>query len=47
MQVDESDKAAISDLLLFKKDIESGVLQRGFKDAGARKITATFEWLDK
>lgn len=47
LQVTETDAAAIADLEQFKRGIESGEFQRGFTKAGARKVTATFEWLEK
>ena len=47
LQVSDADKAAITDLENFKRDIDCGNFQRDFTKAGARKVTATFEWLKK
>lgn len=45
LQVPDDDKVAIADLKEFKREIETSEFQRDFKKAGARKVTATFEWL--
>ena len=47
LQVTETDAAAIADLEQFKREIESGEFQRDFTKAGARKVTATFEYIER
>lgn len=47
LSVSDADTAAITDLEDFKRAIDSGEFQRDFTKAGARKVTATFEWLKK
>jgi len=46
-QVSDADTAAIQDLEYFKREIENGNFQRDLTKAGARKVTAVFEWLKK
>ena len=41
------DKKAVADIVAFKREIENGQFQRDFSKVGARKVTATFEWLEK
>lgn len=47
LQVTENDTAAIDGLEELKRGIECGEYQRDLTKAGARKVTATFEWLKR
>lgn len=47
MQVSDDDPEAVAEMLEIKKSIESGEFQRGARESGIRKITATFEYADK
>lgn len=47
LSVSDTDKDGIEALVNIKKEIESGSLQREFMKSGARKATATFEYIEK
>lgn len=46
LSVSETDEKAIADLVELKNQIQSGEFQREFTKAGARKATATFDWME-
>lgn len=47
LSVSDTDKDGIEALVKLKKEIENGRIQQEFMKGGARKATATFEYIDK
>ena len=47
LSVSDTDKDGIESLAKLKKEIENGRIQREFMKDGARKATATFEYIEK
>lgn len=47
LQVDGNDAEAVAEMMEIKHQIESGDFQCGMRKTGIRKVTATFEYMER